>query len=153
MLALRTLLVAVDFSDTSADAVRYARELAQCFQAHIHLVHVVPDPLQQPWAIEAPGLDFPGLADQWRVEAQERLAALATASNLNPSQTTTAVQAGVPHRSIVEYARAHGADLIVLGSHGHSPVVHFLLGSVAERVVRQSSTPVLVVPHHTIRAG
>jgi nucleotide-binding universal stress UspA family protein len=152
MLTVRTVLVAVDFSDTSTDATRYARELARSFGARIHLLHVVPDPLQQPWAVEAPGLDFPGLADQWRVEAHERLVALTTDAELD-AQTVLAVRTGVPHRAIAEYATEHAADLIVLGSHGHSPVVHFLLGSVTERVVRQAACPVLVVPHRTIRRG
>jgi nucleotide-binding universal stress UspA family protein len=153
VLTLRNVLVAVDFSDTSADAVRYARELVRSFNAAIHLLHVVPDPLQQPWAVEAPGLDFPGLSDQWQVEAHERLVALAASTELDTRQSTLAIRTGVPHRAIVDYAAEHGTDLIVLGSHGHSPVVHFLLGSVTERVVRQARCPVLVVPHHTIRSS
>jgi nucleotide-binding universal stress UspA family protein len=152
VLTMRNVLVAVDFSDTSSDAVRYAHEVAKSFEATIHLLHVVPDPLQQPWAVEAPGLDFPGLADQWRVEAQERLTALAADANIEPAGSALTVLAGVPHRVIAEYATTHAIDLIVLGSHGHSPVVHFLLGSVTERVVRQAVCPVLVVPHRTIRS-
>jgi universal stress protein A len=151
MLTLKTLLVAVDFSDTSADAVRYAQELARSFDAQLHLLHVVPDPLQQPWAVEAPGLDFPGLADQWRTDAQERLRVLGASTGLDPERTVLSVGTGVPHRVIVEYATEHAADLVVLGSHGHGPVVHFLLGSVAERVVRQAVCPVLIVPHLEIR--
>src|SRR5262245_27619146 len=100
MLTLKLLLVAVDFSDTSADAVRYARELARSFDSHLHLLHVVPDPLQQPWAVEAPGLDFPGLADQWRTDARERLRGLAATSGLEDERTILAVGTGAPHRVI-----------------------------------------------------
>lgn len=151
MLTVRTLLVAVDFSDTAMDATNYGRELARSLGAAIHLLHVVPDPLQQPWAVEAPGLDFPGLSDLWSAEARERLRTLANDAGLDANSTVLAVAAGVPHRTIVEYAREHAADLIVLGSHGHGPVVHFLLGSVAERVVRQAVCPVLIVPHARLR--
>ena len=151
MLTIRTILVAVDFSDAAVDAVRYARELARSFDATLHLLHVVPDPLQQPWAVEAPGLDFPGLADQWRVDAMARLEALQASSDLVAAQTVLEVGAGPPHKVIVDYSVDHAVDLIVLGSHGHGPVVHFLLGSVAERVVRQATCPVLIVPHHTLR--
>jgi nucleotide-binding universal stress UspA family protein len=151
MLTVRTLLVAVDFSDTSIDITTYGRELARSFGASVHLLHVVPDPLQQPWAVEAPGLDFPGLSDQWRAESRDRLHTLARSAGLDEQQTVLAVAVGVPHRVIVEYAGEHGADLIILGSHGHGPVVHFLLGSVAERVVRQSVCPVLIVPHARLR--
>lgn len=152
MLTLRTLLVAVDFSDTAPEVTEYGRELARSFGAGIHLLHVVPDPLQQPWAVEAPGLDFPGLSDQWRAESRERLHALATEVGLDERSTVLAVAAGVPHRAIVEYAAEHGADMIILGSHGHGPVVHFLLGNVAERVVRQAVCPVLIVPHARLRS-
>jgi universal stress protein A len=151
MLTVRTLLVAVDFSDTATEVAEYGRELARSFGAAVHLLHVVPDPLQQPWAVEAPGLDFPGLSDQWRAEARERLHALATQVGLG-ERTVLAVAAGVPHRSIVDYAAEHTADMIVLGSHGHGPVIHFLLGSVAERVVRQAVCPVLIVPHARLRS-
>jgi nucleotide-binding universal stress UspA family protein len=151
MLMVKTLLAAVDFSDTAMDATGYARELAHSFDARVHLLHVVPDPLQQPWAVEAPGLDFPGLAEQWRAEAHERLQALGAQAGLDADRTVLAVAAGVPHRAIVDYATEHAVDLIVLGSHGHGPVVHFLLGSVAERVVRQAVCPVLIVPHKALR--
>jgi nucleotide-binding universal stress UspA family protein len=151
MLTIRTLLVAVDFSDTAMDVTTYGRELARSFGAAVHLLHVVPDPLQQPWAVEAPGLDFPGLADQWRAESRARLHTLAADAGLDQQHTVLAVAVGVPHRVIVEYASEHAADIIILGSHGHGPVVHFLLGSVAERVVRQSVCPVLIVPHERLR--
>jgi nucleotide-binding universal stress UspA family protein len=153
MLTVRTLLVAVDFSDTALEATDCGRDLARSFGAVVHLLHVVPDPLQQPWAVEAPGLDFPGLSDQWRAESRERLHTLARAAGLDEATTVLAVAVGAPHRMIVEYATEHAVDMIVLGSHGHGPVVHFLLGSVAERVVRQAVCPVLIVPHAHVRAA
>ncbi len=153
MLTVRTLLVAVDFSDTAIEATNYGRELARSFGAAVHLLHVVPDPLQQPWAVEAPGLDFPGLSDLWRAESSERLHTLAADAGLDEQTTVLAVAVGVPHRVIVDYARDHAADMIVLGSHGHGPVIHLLLGNVAERVVRQAVCPVLIVPHARLRSA
>ena len=52
---------------------------------------------------------------------------------------------------IARYANEHAADVIVLGSHGHGVVKRYMLGSVAERVIRQATCPVLVVPHRTLR--
>ena len=152
MLVLKTVLVAVDFSDTSADAVRYAQELSRLFDARVHLLHVVPDPLRQPWAVEAPGLDYPALSQQWHAEAEEGLQAIRSEAGLDATRTVVAVATGMAHTAIIEYAREHAVDLIVMGTHGHGPVVHLLLGSVAERVVRQATCPVLVVPHRTVRA-
>ena len=64
---------------------------------------------------------------------------------------TTAVVVGAPANEIVRYAEAHHADVIVLGSHGHGLVRRFLLGSVADKLVRQAPCAVLVVPHRTLR--
>jgi nucleotide-binding universal stress UspA family protein len=152
MLVVKTVLVAVDFSDTSADAVRYAEELSRLFNARVHLLHVVPDPLRQPWAVEAPGLDYPALSQQWREEALAGLRGLRQQAGLDEAGTTLAVGTGAAHTAIIEYAREQAVDLIVMGTHGHGPVVHLLLGSVAERVVRSATCPVLVVPHRTVRA-
>jgi nucleotide-binding universal stress UspA family protein len=72
--------------------------------------------------------------------------------HLDPARVTTAVAVGAPAAEIVRYAREHAADLIVLGSHGHGAFRRFMLGSVAERVIRQAGCPVMVVPHRTQRA-
>ena len=64
---------------------------------------------------------------------------------------TTAVVVGAPANEIVRYAEAHHADVVVLGSHGHGLVRRFLLGSVADKIVRQAPCAVLVVPHRTLR--
>jgi nucleotide-binding universal stress UspA family protein len=63
------------------------------------------------------------------------------------------VVAGLPAaREIAQYAASHGADLIVVGTHGYGPVRRLVLGSVADRVVRMAPCPVLTVPHHALRA-
>ena len=58
---------------------------------------------------------------------------------------------GTPAEEIARFARQHGADLIVMGTHGYGPVRRFLLGSVADRVVREASCPVLLFPHRDLR--
>ena len=64
------------------------------------------------------------------------------------------VLSGLPAaREIDQYAASHGADLIVVGTHGYGPVRRLVLGSVADRVVRMAPCPVLTVPHHALRAG
>jgi universal stress protein A len=153
MFTLRNILVPVDFSDTSRDALRYAREVGRPFGSRLHVLHVLPDPMRQPWAVDVAGIDFAELQDQWRVEAEGRLGALVAEEHLDPSAVTTAVVAGSAHESIVTYATEMGIDLVVVGTHGHGPIVHLLLGSVAERVVRQAGCPVLTIPHHKLRGA
>ena len=64
-----------------------------------------------------------------------------------PGDWEADVVRGDPDDAIVEYAREHGADLIVMGSHGHTGLRHLLMGSVAEHVLRHAPCPVLIVRH------
>ena len=58
MTRFRTVVCAVDFSETSQDAIAVARDIAEGASAHLHLVHVVLDPLQLPWILETAAIDF-----------------------------------------------------------------------------------------------
>jgi nucleotide-binding universal stress UspA family protein len=146
----RKMVVAVDFSETSEDAWAAACRLAMDTQSQVHLLHVSPDPLRQAWTVETIGADFAGVAEDWRRLAVERLAAIRPLAGLAEERITREVVIGVPHAAIVEYAATHNADLIVVGTHGYGPIKHLLLGSVAERVVRQAPCPVMTVPHRSI---
>ena len=144
--SFQTIVVAVDFSETSEEAWAVAGRLAVATGAHLHLLHVTGDPLYQSWAVETLAVDFDGSVEEWRQRARERLATMHPVTGLDEGRITRAVVTGVPHLAIVEYAAAHHADLIVVGTHGDGPVKHLLLGSVAERVVRHAECPVLTVP-------
>ena len=151
MAPFRTIVAALDFSDTSRDALQAALELASPGHGRIHLLHVVPDVLRMPWMVEAPGIDFADLQRRSNEEAQERLTALAASLPRQRLDVSTAVVVGTAAIEIARYATEHAADVIVLGSHGHGVVKRYMLGSVAERVIRQATCPVLVVPHRTLR--
>ncbi len=145
MINLNTILVPSDFSECSDAAVRYGLELARRFDAEVHLLHVVPDPLTQPWAVE--GFSAP-LADNltaWQTDARERLTRLVPAGDLH--RVTVAVTVASPFLEIVRYAEENRADLIVMGTHGRGGVTHMLLGSIAEKVIRRAPCPVLTVRH------
>jgi nucleotide-binding universal stress UspA family protein len=144
--SFQTIVVAVDFSETSEEAWTVAGRLALATGAHLHLLHVTGDPLHQPWAVETIAVDFDGIVEEWRGQARERLATMRAAPGLDERRITRAVVTGVPHLAIAEYALAQHADLIVVGTHGHGPLKHLLLGSVAERVVRHAECPVMTVP-------
>jgi nucleotide-binding universal stress UspA family protein len=80
-------------------------------------------------------------------DAEGRLAALVQAEGLRPGTfSTVAVMAGHAAEAIVELARDRSADVIVVGTHGYGPIKHFVLGSVAERVLRRAECPVVTVP-------
>ena len=139
------ILVPVDFSPPSAEAVRYAATLARALDARIELVHIVEDPfMSTAWGAEVYVSDLTELLDSLSATAASRLEHLKTA-DLAGVATATAVLRGDPWRRIVEHATSSGADLIVMGTHGHTGLSHVLLGSVAERVVRHAPCPVLTV--------
>jgi nucleotide-binding universal stress UspA family protein len=147
-----TIVVAVDFSDSTPDALDAALSLAAAEAgSHIHLLHVVPSAVPPIWTDEPSTLDLRSAEEAWTDAAVRQLAALAGSRVLDPAKVTTAVVVGAPANEIVRYAEAHDAHLIVLGSHGHGLVRRFLLGSVADKMVRQSPCAVLVVPHRTLR--
>ncbi len=151
MTPFRTIVVATDFSDTAREALQTALEISRPSGARLHIVNVVPDPMHQPWMVETAGVDWVGLRKQWMDAAHAQMTDLLTKMQLPQSEVVTAVVPGRPAHELVGYAETHGADLIVMGTHGYGAVRRFLLGSVADQVLRQATCPVLVVPHRAVK--
>jgi nucleotide-binding universal stress UspA family protein len=145
MLTLKTVLVPTDFSDASESALRYGKAMAEKFGATLHVVHVMEDLLAHAWAAEVYVSSMPQLRDEIEKESRLRLGALLTDGERKAFRAETALLAGNPFLEIIRYAKTHGVDLIVMGTHGRGPIAHMLLGSVAEKVVRKSPCPVLTV--------
>ena len=144
MTPYRRLLVPVDFSTVSLEALANARELARTTGATLHLFHSVDDvswrylgyPLDALAQIQTAVTD--SAKDQLRELAlQEQRAGLTVESTLVVS--TRAASA------IVTFARENDIDLIVMGTHGRGAMLRMMLGSVAEHVVRTAPCPVMVV--------
>ena len=136
------IVCATDFSASSADAVRHADQLARQAGATLHLLHVVQDPLQQPWAAKAYVMNLGDLTAEWQSHAEKELAKIAAGCS---AQTVTACRVGRPVTEILRYVDEVHADLLVAGTHGHGVIAHLILGSVAERLIRQANCPVLTV--------
>ena len=142
----KNILVPVDFSETSDRALAYAQTLAQTLDARVHVLHVIPDPHSQAWSIEATGMSLGSLMETWESDAQKRLDGL----ELGDVGGERVTKVGQPHTEIIRYANSKNTDLIVIGTHGRGVIEHMLLGSVAEKVVRTASCPVLTLrlqPH------
>jgi nucleotide-binding universal stress UspA family protein len=143
--ALERILVPVDFSEPSKRALASAVELAQIYDSHLQLLHVV-----QPMAY--PQVYFPGstsavAADYAAITrySQEGLDDLAAEHPQLEGRITTHVLEGYPATTISDFAKEHDSDLVVISTHGHTGLAHLLLGSVAEKVVRLAEMPVFVV--------
>lgn len=146
-LNIRNILVPIDFSEMSIQAIRPAKRLAQRFDAKIHLVHIyelyhpsrymAPTPPLKPFVV----ISF----EQYSTgELDRRLRAVAKTHGL-PSEGTCHVQSGASaFYGICALARDLPADLIVISTHGYSGLKHVFLGSTAERVVQHSPCPVFV---------
>ena len=154
MAVFRTIVVAIDFSETSDDALRVGCELAESHGSELHLLHVIPDARQRAWSVEAPQLDFAALQQENMEEAERMLAARTVPVTGLLPRVVRRVVAGLPAaREIAQYAASHGADVIVVGTHGYGPVRRLVLGSVADHVIRLAPCPVLTVPHHMLRGS
>ena len=145
-IALRHILVPTDFSECSTAALRYGLALAERFDAHLHLLHAVQSPFDQPWAAEVYAVSQADFEKTAREESDTQLARLLAASGRRADQVTCSTTLGAPFLAIITYAKEAPIDLIVMGTHGRRGLSHALLGSIAEKVVRTSKVPVLVVP-------
>ena len=140
------ILLATDFSDASEEATRTAYAIAARDHAVLGICHVIPKPIPANAQIPAwLGGHLPDDATIQRAATealQKRAAELSTGGVKN---VEAFVEEGEPYATIVKRAEAFGADLIVAGSHGRTGLSRMLLGSVAEKIVRHSPCPVLVV--------
>ena len=147
MITIANVLVPTDFGEPADAALLYARELAVRFNARLHLLHVA-DNLQICTFAEA----YPDMAVRLQAElektAREQVDARLIDSDASGPRTAGAViTSSTPVATIVDYAKSNRIDLIVMGTHGRGPIGHFVMGSVAERVVRIAPCPVLTVRH------
>jgi nucleotide-binding universal stress UspA family protein len=148
MLELRRILCPVDFSDASRHALDHALVIARWYGSDITALHVsTPVFLPQPPILfaEFPKTVLPTEADRQELEAQLRdWLAPARAAGL---RTDVVFEEGRnPAAHILERAGSLPADLIVLGTHGRGGFERLLIGSVAEKVLRKASCPVMTVP-------
>lgn len=145
MIQLKRILVPVDFSEHSTQALKYGCALAEKFSAELHLLHVMQDLVAM---VPEPGLAFPppgNYMEELKVSADTALQKLPDPDWSVPCAVVRATRQGPPFLEIVRYARESEIDLIVLGTHGRSGLAHVLMGSVAEKVVRKAPCPVLTV--------
>ncbi len=138
----RNILAPTDFSDVSNAATAYAAHLAMALKASLHVQHVIP--------VDTHGsaLDtaqVPRLLELEERKAREELNQLLTEGEREGLQIHTVVDSGAPYDVIVEYAKQHDIDLIVMGTHGRGGVEKMWLGSVTDKVLRKAHCPVLAM--------
>lgn len=140
MQAYKKLLVPTDFSPVSAGLIRLARSIAP--EAEVILMHAFEEPMFSD-VIEYNENDQ-YFIDHYRERAHEELQELAAASGLSSSEFSVLIVRGDAKRQIVAHANHFGCDLIVMGKHGSGVIDELLLGSVANRVLADAKSDVLI---------
>jgi nucleotide-binding universal stress UspA family protein len=150
MIVIKNVLVATDFSPASDTALQYGRELARNFGGTLHVLHVVENVYAYMIGTDAAiGAMIPStLQGELEKSARRQLEALVGEDDRRELHAVPVLLTGSGAAvEIVTYAREKGVDVIVVGTHGRGPMSHFLMGNVAEKVVRTSPCPVLTVRH------
>jgi nucleotide-binding universal stress UspA family protein len=143
---VRRILHASDFSPASRPALQLARDLARAFKAELILFHAIE--ITVPIGTGEGYVPPRVLEEMWagtRARAERDMKRLARRAKTAGVRLVTLLGEGPTAATIVETARRRRAGMIVIGTHGRTGVKRFLLGSVAERVVRTSSQPVVTV--------
>ena len=143
------ILIPTDGSETAENAVGHALDLAEKYGAEVHALYVVDvDAMSLSLGAEQVDRLQQGNFDEMeevKAKAEEATGYVADRASDRGLRVVEHVAGGQPHSVIADYAADTGVDLIVIGSHGRSGVKRALLGSVTERVLRETHVPVLVV--------
>jgi nucleotide-binding universal stress UspA family protein len=137
-MGITRVVAATDFSPEADLAFSHGVAIARRLGAALTVVHAEPDE-------QAGDGPLAAIAAEAHAEAQAELEARVAAASSGGIDTDGVLRAGAPDEVIAEVARELGAELTVVGTHGHTGVKRFFLGSVAERVVKRSIDAALVV--------
>ena len=144
---IRRIVCPTDFSAPAGNAVEYAAEMARAFGAELLLLHVIPA-MNYPLRSFGMAWPLPNLHEELRAHAAAELEKVM--KGIGPGvNVRTELRDGDAHAQVLACAKANHADLIVMGTQGHTGLKHALLGSTAERVVRLAECPVLTVRGRT----
>nr|WP_324254850.1 universal stress protein [Halapricum desulfuricans] len=136
------ILLPTDGSDSVERIAEHAGSLARQYDATVHVLSVVDTRNR----FEGPSMGLG--SDAWEDAERERAReAVEDAAGALPDDVSAdrSVESGVPHAAVLEYVETADVDVVVMGTHGRTGIDHYLIGSVAERVVRRSPVPVLTV--------
>jgi len=146
MLPFKKILCPTDFSEPALTALKHAGELARHFSAELIVVHVIP-PVPGPHAFPDPQMvttfDVPLYQQELAISAEKVLKELVSHQVSPEVRTRDLVTTGEAAPEILRIAHQEHVDLIVIASHGQTGWRRLVFGSVAEKVVRQATCPVL----------
>ncbi len=146
---INRILIAVEDSPYSDQAINYGVLLAQKLGSKIMLVHVNEIPMTTPYIADPLLNESPSMIPQMmqiQEEASKNLFSRLQKSYGEKVDISTYTRIGRPQDEILAVAEECHADLIILGTHGRTGLDHFISGSVSESVARKAKCPVLIIP-------
>lgn len=142
MISLKKILCPIDHSDCSKEALKYAVSFAMKDKAKLYLLHVV-DIRSFNESIDAMSKQVPD--EETLKQLKIKLLDCIPEEIREEMDVDALVVQGIPFAEIISTAKANDIDMIVIGSHGRTGIVHMMMGSVSEKVVRKAPCPVLTV--------
>ena len=148
MFNIKNILLPTDFSNISLSAASYAADIAKQYDAKIHLLYIL-EKTPPILAIRSLDLSEDKIIKSLEEEAKKSLEN--TAEKVRKSfigenlKMETVLRKGLDYVEINKYSEENSIDLIVIATHGRTGLLHTLLGSVAEKVIRYAKRPVLVI--------
>ncbi|OHB32553.1 MAG: universal stress protein [Desulfuromonadaceae bacterium GWC2_58_13] len=140
----KTILFAIDFSQSSDYAFQYALSLAKKYDARLVIIHVINEPVDLR-GFYVPHISFEKLEQEIEEGAKKMMEKFCRNQIKDYSKYETFIVPGIPYDEIIKKANEESADLILMGTHGRTGLDHVLFGSTAEKVVRKSPVPVMTV--------
>jgi len=140
----KTILFALDFSQSSDYAFQYALSLARNYQARLLIVHIINEPVDLR-GFYVPHISFEKLEQEIEEGAKKMMEKFCREQLGDYGNYETFLLPGIPYDEIIKKAEEQSADLIIMGTHGRTGLDHVLFGSTAEKVVRKSAIPVMTI--------
>lgn len=134
----KKILLTTDGSEGAETAINHAKKLAQKFDAKLHVLYVIDVRDSTHDMSDVLSGKFKELGEKTTEEIKGRLEDSGVDAEAH-------VERGVPHRTILEFSEEKGIDMVVMSTHGRTGLDRILIGSVTEKVVRNSEVPVLTV--------
>ncbi len=138
----RNIVIATDGSENSDRAISYGIEIAKMSGATVHALYVVDTSSFSSIPMDA---GWEAMYEILKSEGNKAISYVKETGENTGVEVKEIIKEGHPSNEIIDFAENNNVDLIVMGTHGKSGIDRFLLGSVAEKVVRNSKIPVMVV--------
>jgi nucleotide-binding universal stress UspA family protein len=144
IMEIKSILFPTDFSEGSSQALQYAVDMAKRYGAKLFLVNVIYDVVKATgWYV--PHVSVNKMYEEIQEGAKKELERFGVEELSGLKALERTVITGVPHEEIINFAKNHKIDLIVMGTHGRKGVDRILFGSTAAQIVRFAPCPVLTV--------